>query len=307
MLSSIEEGRGNYKAALRLHRSFSVLRDSLNTEQNNKVTEELETQYQTAKKQAEIELLQKDRQIKSVTLRQQWMVQTVLVFAIILIVIIGLLLFNRYRSLQRTRRQAEAEEMRNQIARDLHDDIGSTLSSINIISQLAVKENKPEYFSQYLQRIGEQSAKMMERMSDMIWSINPGNDSLEKMAVKMKKFLVEILESKNIGYQFQGEETLKGTILNPEKRKSLFLIFKETINNSAKYSDASFIDITLWQSGNQLLLTIADNGKGFDPAQVKKGNGLRNMKERAEEMDASLELCSGSGAGTILKLAMSLT
>jgi len=306
LLSSIQEEQGNYREALKLHQSFSDLKDSLTTEQSNQATEELETKYRTAKNHAEIELLQKDQQIKAATLRQQRTVQTGLLIAIILIVAISLLLFNRYRFMQRARRHAEAEQMRNQIARDLHDDIGSTLSSINIISQLAIKENKPEYFSQHFQRIGEQSAKMMESMSDMIWSINPGNDSFEKMVVKMKEFLAEILESKNISYRFAGEETLNGTVLNPGRRKNLFLIFKETINNAAKYSEGSFVDIILLLQEGQLHLTIADNGKGFDPAQVKKGNGLRNMKERAKEINASLEFHSDNSNGTTLKLVMSL-
>jgi two-component system sensor histidine kinase UhpB len=304
--SSIQEELGNYREALKLHQSFSSLMDSLNTEQNNQATEELETKYRTAKKQAEIDLLQKDQLLKAATLRQQRTVQTALLIAIILIVVIGLLLFNRYRFMQQARRQAEAEQMRNQIARDLHDDIGSTLSSIHIISQLAMKENKPEYFNQHFQRIGEQSAKMMESMSDMIWSINPGNDSLEKMVVKMKEFLTEILESKNISYQFAGEETLNGTVLNPGKRKNLFLIFKETVNNSAKYSEGSFVKITLLQDEGQLHLTITDNGKGFNPSLVKKGNGLRNIKERAKEINALLELHSDNSNGTTLKLVMPL-
>jgi two-component system sensor histidine kinase UhpB len=306
MLSSIQQEQHNYKEALKLHRSYSDLKDSLMAEENNLATEELETKYRTAKKQAEIELLEKDRQIKSAALRQQRTVQTALLLAIILIVAVSLLLFNRYRLVQRAKRQAEAEQMRNQIARDLHDDVGSILSSIHIISQLAMKENKPEYFNQHFQRIGEQSAKMMERMSDMIWSINPGNDSLEKMVVKMKEFLTEILEAKNIGYEFAGEETLHGLALSPEKRKNLFLIFKEAINNSAKYSEASFVDIALLQHDGQLHLSIADNGKGFDLGQVKKGNGLRNMKERAEDVNAWLELNPNKNNGTSLKLVMPL-
>jgi two-component system, NarL family, sensor histidine kinase UhpB len=306
VLSSIQEEQGNYKKALKLNQAFSDLKDSLNTEQNNQATEELETKYQTTKKQTEIELLQKDQQLKAVTVRQQRTVQTALLAAIILIVAISLLVFNRYRFMQRARQQAEAEQMRNQLARDLHDDIGSTLSVINIISQLALKENKPEYFTQHFRRIGEQSAKMMESMSDMIWSINPGNDSLGKMVVKMKEFLAEILEPKNISYRFSGEETLGDIVLNPQTRKSLFLIFKEAINNCAKYSEGSFVDIVLLRTEDQLHLTITDDGKGFDPGGVKNGNGLRNMRERAKEMNALLELCSEGGNGTTIKLVMPL-
>jgi signal transduction histidine kinase len=201
----------------------------------------------------------------------------------------------------------EIENMRNEIARDLHDDMGSTLSSIHIISQLALKESQAEPSTKYFQRISENSAKMMESMSDMVWSINPDNDSLQKMLTKMKEFSAEILEPKNMGYQFQGEETLNGAVLDLASRKNVFLIFKESINNTAKYSEGSFVNIHFSQIANDLLLTISDNGKGFDHTKVHNGNGLKNMKARAQEINAQLNLESKLGQGTILKLKLALT
>jgi two-component system, NarL family, sensor histidine kinase UhpB len=121
------------------------------------------------------------------------------------------------------------------------------------------------------------------------------------MVIKMKEFLTEILESKNINYRFSGAETMRSLVLSPAKRKNLFLIFKEAINNSAKYSEASFVNITLAQQDGQLHLTITDNGKGFDLVNVKKGNGLHNINERAKEVNALVELYSNN-SGTTLKL-----
>ena len=307
VISDIHQQQNHYREALKFHHLYSELKDSLVQEEHRQGANETEAKYQNVKKQTEIELLKKDQQLKNSILQQNRTAQTAMVVAFILLIIIGLLAFNRHRLIHNAKRQMEIERMRNQIARDLHDDMGSTLSSIHIISQLALKENHGEPSAKYFQRISENSAKMMESMSDMVWSINPDNDSLQKMLAKMKEFSAEILEPKNMNYQFQGEETLNGTILDAAKRKNIFLIFKESINNAAKYSEGSFVDIHFSQIANDLLLTIRDNGKGFDYTKIQNGNGLKNMKARALEIKAQLNLEVIEGQGTILKLKLPLT
>jgi signal transduction histidine kinase len=141
----------------------------------------------------------------------------------------------------------------------------------------------------------------------MVWSINPDNDSLQKMLAKMKEFSAEILEPKNMSYRFQGEETLNGTVLDVAQRKNIFLIFKESVNNAAKYSGGSTVDVQMVHVDNNLLLTIRDNGKGFDPSKVLDGNGLKNMNARAREIDANLRVETAEGVGTALHLRLPLT
>jgi two-component system, NarL family, sensor histidine kinase UhpB len=147
----------------------------------------------------------------------------------------------------------------------------------------------------------------MESMTDMVWSINPINDSMEKVVVKMKVFASEILESKNIGFRFSGEESLNGLLLDAEKRKNLFLIFKEAINNSAKYSGATEVGVTLKKSERRLVMTIADNGHGFDKQNTKEGNGLKNMDARAKAMQANFKLSSVERLGTRIELELPIT
>ena len=110
----------------------------------------------------------------------------------------------------------------------------------------------------------------MENMSDIVWSIHPGNDSMEKVVVKMKEFCGEILEPKDIGYSFENVELLSGISLDIESRKNLFLIFKEIINNAAKYSQATQINIVFHKNHKGWRMDIADNGKGFDPQRPRK-------------------------------------
>jgi signal transduction histidine kinase len=148
---------------------------------------------------------------------------------------------------------------------------------------------------------------MMENMTDMVWSINPVNDSLDKVVVKMKVFTSEILEPKNISYHFSEDESLKGISMDADKRKNLFLIFKEAINNAAKYSGATNVEITLQQTAKKLTMTVVDNGSGFDEHNVRRGNGLGNMHARAKELSAQFKLTSVINSGTYIELEMPTT
>jgi len=296
-----------YKEAYDEYNTFFQQHDSL---QGSSVTERLynmEVKYESEKKQRQIELLKKDQQLQAIELEREKTVEYAVITFAVLLAVIGLLTINRYRFIQRSKRLAAIERMRFNVARDLHDNIGSTLSSINIISQVALNENKPDNFAHHFRRIGEQSQKMMENMSDMVWSINPTNDSIEKVMVRMKEFCAEILEPKNIAYKFHGEEIFNGVALDVERRKNLFLIFKEVINNAAKYSDATCIDIILGKTAHGLSLIIRDDGKGFTPDTIRNGNGLRNIRERAEEIGGKTILKSAPAMGTVVEFDIPLT
>lgn len=197
------------------------------------------------------------------------------------------------------------QSIRAKVARDLHDDIGSTLSSINIISQLALQQQDQP--STHLNRIAENSLRMMENMSDIIWSINPKNDSLDQVVIKMKEFAAEILEPKNMEYVFSVDDSILSLKLGVEKRKNIFLIFKEVINNAAKHSEGSEVTVSLQISNNTLYLYIADNGKGFDAATIKRGNGLINIEVRSKSMHGTLERISIPEKGTQIKLEVPIT
>lgn len=303
-LSQIAEREGKFQQSLIYFKLFANLKDSLVAIENKSAAEEIEAKYQNESKQNEINLLTKDRELQEAKLKRQQGNILIGAIAMISILIIGIVLINRYRVINRIRRQMELERMRQTISRDLHDDIGSALSSINILSKVAQEEKGNT--QNYLQRIGDQSARMMENMSDMVWSINPGNDSIEQVIVRMREFATELLEVQNIQFEFQ-ESVPSGTMVNSEKRRNLFLIFKETVNNAAKYSNASLLKVSLTVTGNRLCLVIADDGKGFDEVNVKAGNGLRNLRVRAAEISGILHIKSETGKGTHTELQFALT
>jgi signal transduction histidine kinase len=147
---------------------------------------------------------------------------------------------------------------------------------------------------------------MMENMSDIVWSINPKNDSLEQLVTKMKQFASEMLAPKEIDYKFDIDSSLLTSKVDVEKRKNIFLIFKEAINNAAKYSGGTMVTISLFERHEHLQMTVSDNGKGFDSPFAQKGNGLTNMEDRAKAMRGDLKQISRPGNGTQIVLELPL-
>jgi two-component system sensor histidine kinase UhpB len=284
---------------------YKAIQDSLSGGSIVLQIKQLEAQFEKEKKEKEIALLKKDKELSKLELSRERANTTIIIIALISVVIISTLLVNRYRVLNRTRRLVELERMRNTIARDLHDDIGSTLSSINIISQMALKDANGS--TSHFQRIAQHSSSMMESMSDIVWSINPNNDSMPQVVSKMKEFASEILDPLDIIYTFSGEEDLQETKLDVSTRKNLFLIFKEAINNAAKYSMANTIQVRFKKEHGKLSLSIQDNGKGFAVHSTTSGNGMRNMKERAAGILGNLEVRTSPNSGTAIVLVLPIT
>jgi len=305
ILSQIFESQKNYQESLSHFRKYSRLKDSLNEATNRGQFEELEMKYQNEKKTAEIEFLKSDKALSEANLSRQRALQIGTTIALLSVVIISVLLINRYRVINKAKRLLEIERVRNNIARDLHDDIGSTLSSINILSKVALVEQKSNA-QHYLQRIEDQSTRIMEEMSDIVWSIHPGNDAMEKIITRMREFINETFEPLDTTCQFS--EKIEGEFsLDAEKRKNLFLILKEGVNNAIKYSQATHIEITLIKIDQSLEMSIKDNGQGFDEKNIKAGNGLRNMRERSKEIHGNITINSGLGNGTTLQLIFPIT
>lgn len=198
------------------------------------------------------------------------------------------------------------EKLRNVIARDIHDEMGSTLTSIHVLSNLVAKSDASQSTS-YLERIREYSGKMLESMNDIIWTINPQYDTVERLLLRMKEFSVEMLEPAGIACNFQIDNHYDAPALKPEERKFLYLIFKESLNNIVKYSKATTVSIMLDKNEKKLFMVITDNGIGFEQDTIRRGNGLRNMQTRAEAINATLVIQSGTGRGTVIRLEKSIT
>ncbi len=201
------------------------------------------------------------------------------------------------------------EAVRQKVSRDLHDDIGSALSTINILSTMAKSKlmDEPAKATEYISKISESSSKMMEAMDDIVWSINPMNDSMQKVFARMREFAGEVLESKDIEVKLHFDEGANDVALNMEQRRDIFLIFKEAVNNIAKYANATDVNIDVRLKDRLLSLIIKDNGIGFILQNADSGNGLNNMRDRAEKLKARFNISSETNNGTEIKLEMQTT
>lgn len=221
---------------------------------------------------------------------------------IILIALSIIYLFYRLRLI----RLLAVERIRNKVARDLHDDVGSTLSTINILSSMAKTKllTDPVKTSEYISKITDNSQYMMEAMDDIVWSIKPDNDNMLKIVARMREYASSILEPKDIVISFVVGENIYDMKLNMEMRRDVFLIFKEAINNSAKYSRCTKIETRITHVNKKLSISIADNGVGFNVNTADSGNGLGNMQKRAETLRGSIAINSTEGEGTNIILTI---
>lgn len=199
------------------------------------------------------------------------------------------------------------EQIRKNISSDLHDEVGSTLSSIAILSAALQRKMASEDNYQSMGKITERTKQVMDTMSDIVWSVNPMNDQMDRIVIHMCEWAAEVLEEMGIEYSFEANQTIEKLHLPMELRKDFYLLFKEAINNIAKYSEASQVWVKITKIEQEISLAIKDNGKGFEVEKVKHGNGLKNMANRAKRMQANLKIESTIGKGTLIQLSFPLT
>lgn len=219
-------------------------------------------------------------------------------FYLLAIILVLSVIYFVYRA--RVNKLLALEKLRAKVARDLHDDMGSVLSTINILSTMTKTKmaDDPVKASEYVGKISDNSQRMMETMDDIVWSIKPANDSMQKITARMREFATGILEAKDIELDFKVAEKVNDVRLNMEARRDFFLIFKEAVNNVAKYSHCSKCSIHIALHQHRLILDIHDNGVGFDVSKADSGNGLSNMQKRAEALKGRATVQSKPDEGT---------
>ncbi len=289
-----------YQSAAGYYQQHILLNDSLIKESSKKTIAELETQYQTQQKEQQIKLLNQQSKTQTLALKNQqnktWFLLAGFLFAAILIA-----LFIRYR--YRLNQLKKLTEVRNSISRDLHDEIGATLSSINIYSEVAKNklENNKEV-ELLLQRIHDGSAQMMDGMSDIVWYVNPKNDNAGNTIIKMREYAAPVLEAKQVNLNFTTDEHIKNVKLNMLQRQNFYLLFKEAINNIAKYAGACNTYVDIKMIGNHAYFKIKDDGKGFNLNNHKNGNGLNNIQQRTKFLKGNCIIKTEPGNGTCIEV-----
>ncbi len=380
LLSKAFEKLGRPDSALQYYRNYSLLKDSFLLAQKQKNVIEIVTRYETAKKEQEIKILQKESeannyllQLNTQQLQQQQLEsqqktnqfilvskqneinkldaskktlsldnekkeneksqtklklleteaayqklltskesqQKKLAYAgIAAILVLGGFGVHRYTHRKKMQTQRDVLNERLRISRELHDELGSTLSGIAMYSHITrnqIKDGKNEEIERSLTSMQHSAGEMVNKLNDIVWLVNPEKDSLEKLMERLEEYVDNMAAIKNIAVKIDVGEKLSEVELPVQTRRNIYLFCKEAINNAVKYSNASLIELTMKEVQNKIVFSVCDNGKGFDVAHVKKGNGLLSMKERAEKINGTFSLKSTPGKGTDVSLICKIT
>ena len=225
-------------------------------------------------------------------------------FASILILFVSAGSAIRYVEMKKIKRKIELleqegalERERTRISRDMHDEIGSNLSEIAILSELAKK--KPSEAELHVQEISELTSEVIDNVSEIVWAMNPQNDKLDNLIAHTRRYAVKYLRLANINCRFVSLDDLPSHTLSAEFRRNIFLVVKEVLHNVVKHSCASEVLFAVNFSDHNLEMKIEDNGKGFIIEESHaSGNGLSNMRKRIEDIGGFITIQSTCGKGT---------
>ncbi len=226
--------------------------------------------------------------------------KTIWFYALILVGI-AVLFYAMYRF--RLRQLTNTEQVRSEISRNLHDEVGSTLTNISLGSLLAQKQmNDLKGLNKILKRIYEDSQHVSESMREIVWSINPKIDTLGESLPRMLHYASELLEAEDIELHAEIAPEIEKVKLSMQKRRDMYMIFKEAVNNLAKHSKAKRVNIQFSLTGKIFAMKVADDGIGFDTNTTHVNNGLKNMQERAQRHHWKIFIRSEKGKGTSIML-----
>ena len=229
-----------------------------------------------------------------------------LIFVLLLLFVL-IIFFFIYRYSQNQR--IAVSLVRQKLSQDLHDDIGASLSSMQIYATIAGQslEQKPEKAQEMIQKINQQSAVVMANMNDIVWSMKTSEGSNASFSLRLKNYASSFLSENGIRFTLELFDDADLFITGISARKNLLMIAKEAMNNIAKHSGASEVRIELRKEGKQLIMEIEDNGRGIDRSTGKGGNGLMHIQQRARELDGTSAILPGiEGRGTMIRISCPL-
>jgi signal transduction histidine kinase len=273
-------------------------KDSLDKRNHSDSITQIFARYETDKKEKEIQLLNTQAALNKTALSRQHLLMLLSVITLILAVIMFIALTNHNRINQ----QLKEVKVRNQLAGDLHDEVGSSLSSILLLSKMAsAKSDGSTTNKGMLETIAGNTKEVIDRMNDIVWMMNPKYDEGENLREKLEQYISRVQETVSCTIQLNIHASVDTIKFPMEIRKTLFLLCKEALNNAVKYAGATIINISLGRENNHIQFIVSDNGKGFNSDTVTNGNGLGIMALRAKDCKGSFTVQSRVGGGTQIK------
>ncbi|MFZ1451655.1 MAG: tetratricopeptide repeat protein, partial [Ferruginibacter sp.] len=309
-LSFTDSIGGNFKQAYDNFKKHIYYRDSLFNEESIRKTEGYKMQYQFEIKEEQIKLLSAENKLKTVLASRQKQQKNFALTAIVAILLFGGFGFYRYRRSKKLQSQRAILSERLRISSELHDEVGATLSGIAMYSHLTkeqMKSGQTAEIEKSLNVMQQSSVKMVDKLSDIVWLINPEQDSLKKLVTRLEEYATDMAAIKNMQVKISVPEKIADINLPVENRRNIYLFCKEAINNAVKYSNASLLELTVKEVNGKVKFSVSDNGKGFDAVMVRRGNGLENMQKRADEIGAKLILQSKEKGGASVCLQCKIT
>lgn len=325
----------NFKAmknpdkALQEHEFYAQYADSLMNDNKAREISKLKTQYAVNKKETELnEKAEREKLISKAEINRQKLIRNFSISTGLLFLILAVFIFHRYRERHRTslmladknrtiekayidlkatqqdlvetEKQREAQSIRVRIARDIHDEIGSGLTKITLLSDLAKKKSHETGVADSLAKITSYSKGVSFSLNEIVWAINPGHDNVRSLVSYMKSTANNLLEDSGINYLLHFPDMEISTSVHPEIKRNIYLVMKEAINNSLKYANPRNISVNFNVRDDQFKLEITDDGTGFNLATINdgiKGNGILNMQQRMAQHNNSLQIISSPGNG----------
>jgi signal transduction histidine kinase len=374
-LLKLDQSEGNFAQALEHYKMYTLYKDSLWNEESNNQIALMKIQYETEKKDREIELLNKDNEIKALQLNQQKVslqasrleaeknqselllmnnsmeiqqlklaetqknleqqqakarVKTVemellgkekilneqqlekqkllrngMIAVAFLIVLVGLLLFRSFRLRKKLEKQQAIVQERQRISADLHDDVGSGLSRIALLSEMLKTQAKTPENRKEAEKIAGIALELSSNISEIIWALNSNNDYLENMVAYIRRYAAEYFENSPVKLKIITPGKILQTPINGEHRRNIFYTVKEALHNIMKHAQATEAELKFVLINDKLDVIISDNGKGIPDGKINRfGNGINNMRTRMKNISGDFKIVSHHGTKIMLKLTI---
>jgi len=308
-ISLLDSVNGNYKSAYENYKQYIFNKKNKDDQGIIRRVESFKMKSQFEKKETELKLLSTQSKLQTALAKEQQQKKNIAYAGIGLILLSGGFGFYRFRKRKSQQSKEALTNERLRISQELHDEVGATLSGISMYSHLTkeqLKRAQTDNVEKSLNIMQQSAGDMVNKLNDIVWLINPGQDTLQKLVQRLEEFATDMAAIKNMQLKISVLQQFYIQVLSVQSRRNIYLFCKEAINNTVKYSEASLLELTIKENNHLLEIIISDDGTGFDPETVKRGNGLNNMQKRADELGADFIIQSEAGEGCLISLKVKM-
>ena len=299
-----------YDSAYHYQLLFAVLKDSIINENASRAIEQVRSRFESDKKDKEIALLKQQQKIKQTEAENRALVLNILIGFFILSAVISYLIVyirnNKKQQQQAYEKQLAVQAERQRISGDMHDDIGTGLSTMLIYINLLKSKLKGGADYPDVERVAAMGDGLVAQMKEIVWSLNPVNDSLESLLIFIRLYFAQLFEHLPYRTSIVFPASIPDVALKGVIRRNIYLSIKEALNNIIKHANASYVELKIELQQDELIIYVKDNGKGFPDNQDGQffSNGLKNMQRRMEQINGRFKFFNDGGASISIELGL---